>query len=141
MIWQNIPPWMKTPPDSEILVDGDNFMNVEGITQFEFPSEYVFFMMKYNGTCPTENRIISKSGREIIISHFLSLRHTDKNSIFRYLPSDKSFNLHHFAIAVDDAENIICFRVEDGTVIFVNLDNLTEDVIADSFKEFIEKLY
>ncbi len=141
MIWQHLPPWMKNPPDSEMLLDGDNFMHVEGITQFEFPDEYVFFMMKYNGICPTENHIVSKSGKEIAISHFLSLRHSDKNSIYRYLPSNSSFKLHHFAIAVDDDENIICFRVKDGAVIFVDLNNLTEDVVADNFKEFIDKLY
>lgn len=141
MTWQHLPPWMKNPPDPDMLVDGDNFMNVEGIIQFEFPEEYVFFMMKYNGGCPTENYITSKSGKEYSVNHFLSLHHKDKNSIYRYLPSNSSFELHHFAIAVDNDENIICFRVKDGAVIFVDLNNLTEDVIADSFKEFIKKLY
>ncbi len=141
MIWQNLPPWMKNPPDLEVLVDGDNFTNVESITQFEFPDEYVFFMMKYNGSCPTQNHVTSKSDKEYSLSHFLSLHRKDKNSIYRYLPLGKSFKLYHFAIAVDENENIICFRVKDGAIIYVNLDNLTEELIADNFKEFIEKLH
>jgi hypothetical protein len=117
----------------------DFISEFENKFNFKFPSEFKAIVMKYNGGRPVNNTY-KTSSKERTIKSFLSFNKDDKESIWNIdkydWNPDNDLITKYIPFANDSAGNLICFKKKDKSIIFLDMETLKSEHIADDFSEF-----
>lgn len=109
---------------------------------FVFPDSFKEIVKKNNGARPEMDIYDTNLTKERTIKSLLSFNKDDKESIWKIAEWNKGeLNEKFIAFAIDHFGNLICFHINDGTIIFVDMENLKTEIIADDFSCFLNKLY
>ena len=117
------------------------------ISEFEnefcyiFPDEYKQCVSQYNGGRPSKRIFDTSSSKEFEMKSLLSFNHYDRETIWSVNQRDDEFLTSYIAFATDSSGNLICFNRKDNSIIFVNDETNSVDMIASDFSSFLDSLY
>jgi hypothetical protein len=109
-----------------------------GIT---FDRTFIECATQNNGGRPSINSFDTDKAKERTIKSLLSFNENDAENIFKNNEILEKEATNVVAFAIDNFGNYICFSKENGTVIFYDFESGQTEHIADSFSEFLGKLY
>lgn len=114
----------------------------ENLSGYTFPGSFVDCVKKCNGGRPECRCFDTEAKKERAIKSLLSFNKEDKETIWKiYHWCKAELAGKYVPFAVDNFGNLICFDVENDTIIFLNNENVMPEKIADSFPEFLGGLY
>lgn len=135
----------------------------EKILDIQLPMNYIEFILESNGGMPEEDLvfdfydIVEKNNNTTDIREFYVFYDEDETAFDDIIKVNNNIRVEKllpnncFVITDDSAGNPICIKTsgeDEGNVYFCNQDFEDEDTgylamskVADSFKEFVEKIY
>lgn len=124
------------------LESEDSISEFERKYKFTFPDDFKETVLKYNRGYPELDVYDTDKTQERTIKHLLSFNKSDRTSIWKIIEWNKEeLDGKYIAIAIDSFGNLICFSIKDSSIIFIDLETLKTEMIANSFSEFLNKLY
>jgi hypothetical protein len=125
------------PLESEDLIS-----EFENSQEIDFPESYKELVKQYNGGRPVKDVFDTDVTKERTIKSLLSFNKEDRETVWKIAEWNKDELKNRFvAFGIDNFGNLICFKTSDLSVVFLDIETLSEEKIADSFSEFLEKLY
>ena len=125
------------PLESEKLID-----DFESLAGYIFPTEFRECVLRYNGGRPERRGFDTDKNAARELKSFLSFNHNDRETMWKIFAWNKAeLSNKYIPFAIDNFGNLICFNADNDKVVFVNHENLSIELIADTFSEFIEVLY
>lgn len=120
----------------------DNIDEFECLVKYAFPESFRKCVTNYNGGRPSKRVFDTDKRRERELKSFLSFNKEDRENVWKINEWNKSELLDRYiAFAIDNFGNLICFDANDDKVIFMDLEGVIIEDIADSFTDFLECLY
>lgn len=114
----------------------------ENLTGYELPKNYRNFVIEFNGGRPERKGFSTSAGESRELKSFLSFNPDDKETVWQaYERLKNEFNGRYLAFAIDNFGNLICFDINENSVIFLNHENLSVEYVTDSFTSFLNMLY
>lgn len=114
----------------------------ESTFKFEFPDSFKEVVANYNGGRPEKDVYDTNKTKERTIKSLLSFNKDDKETIWKIAEWNKDELKSDFiAFAIDHFGNLVCFSVSDKSVIFMDMETLKTETIANDFSAFLDKLY
>ena len=130
---------MKCDYIKELL--SENFIQeYENKAQVKLPQDFCEFIKLNNGGRPERELYDTYRMKERGIKKFLSFNKDDKESVWMALSLDNNFVGHYAPFAIDNYGNWLVFS-KKGKVVFYNHEDETIELVANSFSEFLQKLY
>lgn len=118
-----------------------NIERFENLMQATLPELFREFVKINNGSRPECPVFDTDNTKERVVNNFLSFNFHDHFSIFSaYENNEKMFESKYIPFALDVFGNFLCFN-KKFQIIFINHEDLTKEFVANSFDEFLEKLY
>ncbi len=122
---------------SESLIDG-----YEKIYHFKFPEVYKKCVLINNGGRPDKKTFITKNKNEHTLKSFLSFNTEDKETVWEITEWNREeLASKYIPFAIDNFGNLICFQKDNTYIAFINLDDMSCEIVSTSFDEFINSLY
>lgn len=116
--------------------------NFESKFNYKFPNSFISIVNKYNGGRPEKALFDTYMFNQRAIKSLLSFNEGDKETMWKISEWNKSeLNNEYISFAIDNFGNLICFSIEDNSVVFLELESLNVEKIADDFDTFINNLY
>lgn len=116
--------------------------NFESKFNYKFPNSFISIVNKYNGGRPEKALFDTDMSNQRAIKSLLSFNEGDKETMWKISEWNKSeLNDEYISFAIDNFGNLICFSIEDNSVVFLELESLNIEKIADDFDTFINNLY
>ena len=114
----------------------------EKMTGYKFPESFCECVRKNNGGRPSKKVFDTDRTKERVLKSFLSFNKEDRETVWK-ISEWNSVELgdKYVAFAIDNFGNLICFEKASGKVVFIELETLNVEVIADEFGGFIGRLY
>lgn len=130
--------WKRTKPlHSEDLIE-----DFEKEIEFSFPRSFRKIILKNNGGRPARFRFSTNKAVGRCIERFLSFYKEDLRSIWNILMTkNKDFERKYIPFAIDNFGNLICFDKHSRKIVFIFLETMEEEYVADNFDDFLKKLY
>ena len=121
--------------------------SVNLITEFEKTAKYTFcdsfktYITKNNGGRPNKRIFDTNKAKEREVKTFLSFNKDDKETVWKSFEACKEkLNDIFIPFAIDNFGNLICFNISNDNIIFLNHENLTIEIVAENFDDFIKTL-
>lgn len=118
------------------------------IDEYECLVRYVFCdsfrkcIAENNGGRPSKKVFDTDKERERAIKSFLSFNKEDRETVWKiYEWNKEELNDRYVPFGIDNFGNLICFDANNDKVIFLDHEDMTIEVIANNFCEFINNLY
>ena len=109
---------------------------------FEFPESFMDIVKNYNGAYPEINVFDTDKTKECVFEYLLSFNKEDDTNIWQIAEwNSNELGNEYIAFAADPFGNLICFSVSDKSVVFMNMETLSTEKIAENFSCFLNKLY
>lgn len=124
------------------LINLDIISEFENMVGYNFCEAFKNCVVCYNGGRPSKKTFNTnkKTGREI--KSFLSFNKDDLETVWKlYEWCKKELDNRYIPFAIDNFGNLICFEISNDNVIFINLENISIEFIANDFVSFLNKLY
>lgn len=125
------------PLKSEKLIN-----DFECLVCYEFPKEFRDCVLQFNGGRPERRGFDTNmnTGREL--KSFLSFNTDDRETVWKIYEWNKNeLSSNFLAFAIDNFGNLICFDTKNANVVFLNHEDLSVEHIANTFAEFLKRLY
>ena len=114
----------------------------EATFKFEFPVSFIDTVVNYNGGRPEMDVYDTDKTKERTIKSLLSFNKEDKETIWKIAEWSKDeLKDDYIAFAIDHFGNLLCFSVSDRSIVFMDMETLKTEMIANDFSTFIDKLY
>ena len=110
---------------------------------FRLPDSLKECIKKHNGGMPVPSKADSQSGNKYVFGGLLSFNEGDDDSVYDFISMFKEENgngLKMFPFGLDPFGNFFCVK-KDGSVVFWNHEDESEDRISSSFDDFIAHLH
>jgi len=114
------------------------------IEEYEKTTDYIFdtafkkCVMENNGGRPTKKVFDTEQTKKRELKSFLSFNHTDKETVWKILEWNREeLTDKYVPFAIDGFGNLICFDKKSKKVVFVNHEDLSIEIIANNFEEFL----
>lgn len=108
---------------------------------YALPDKFKECVIKNNGGRPSLNTFDTDIESNRVIKSFLSFNNDDKENIWEineYFSTD--CDMKYIAFAIDNFGNLICFSVDDNSIIFYEHEENKIEYIAESFTEYLSIL-
>lgn len=122
--------------------------SAELISEYEKKTGYVFdeafkkCVMENNGGRPAKKVFDTDKTKERELKSFLSFNREDRETVWKILEWNKEeLTDKYVPFVIDGFGNLICFDKSSKKVVFVNHEDLSVEVIANDFEEFMSGLY
>jgi len=110
-----------------------------------FPEDFKEVILKYNGASPIKMAYDTEKTKERVAEYLLSFSPNDLDNIYEAYDSIKERGFKELIpIMRDPFGNFICYDFTNKSnpkIMFWNHENNDVEYIANSFKEFLGKLY
>ena len=114
----------------------------EKTIKYSFPDDFKDCVVKNNGGRPQLKIFDTSVCKERAIKSLLSFNKDDKVTIWKINEwNAKELTNRFIAFAIDNFGNLICFDSNDNSVIFMDMETLKVELIANSFTGFLNCLY
>lgn len=124
------------------LLDSSLISAYEAEKGFLFPQSYRDFILENNGGSPVAEQFDTEKARGRVVKSFLSFNRDDRETIWKVSEwNSTEIGDSLIPIAMDPAGNLICFVKADSSIVFLDLESLSTEMIAESFQTFIKSLY
>lgn len=118
----------------------ENLINeVEELYGINLPKDYKAVVMYHNNGRPSINTFDTDVSSQHVFKKLLSLRKDDIETVYKSKKVLESIDPKLFPIANDPAGNLICLK--EGRIVYWLHENDSIIPIADSFTDFLKKLY
>jgi len=108
---------------------------------YELPDEYVNIVKQFNGGRPQNKLFLTEKQTEHQLKTFLSLNQDDRENIWDSFEWDSpAVAMRYLIFAVDGFGNLICLK-KNGSVVFFDHENNTEELVSQTFRDFLGALY
>lgn len=125
------------PLTSEELIN-----EFECMVKYSLPNDFKACVMEHNGGRPERRAFDTDVSKERELKSFLSFNKEDKETIWKIHDwNHEELKDKYVAFAIDNFGNLICFDVCSNRIVFMNLDDMSIEGIADDFESFIRNLY
>jgi cell wall assembly regulator SMI1 len=120
--------------------------NEEAISMFEFensiklPNDIISCVKQNNGGRPNKDTFDTQFSKERVFKTLLTYNKGDIEDVFSAFDMLKEEGHNLIPLASDPGGNFICYDTINGIVLWLHETNTTE-IIADTFTEFLSKLY
>lgn len=125
----------------------------EAYADYSFPEDFINCVILNNGGYPSLDVFDTDRTEERTIKSLLSFNKDDRETI--WMMNERSEDAEddeledgmedlperYVAFAIDDFGNLICFDKDNDNIVFYDHEEDETEYIADSFTEFLEKLY
>ena len=109
---------------------------------FEFPESFRDIVSEYNGAYPETDIYDTDKTKERTFKSLLSFNREDKMNIWKIAEwNSNELDNKYIAFATDQFGNLICFSISDKSVVFMDMETLSTETIAENFSCFLDKLY
>lgn len=121
--------------------------DIEKIEKFAKALDYALrddaesFLLEHNNGRPVKCAFDTQKTKERTIKKVLSYNSEDIENVYDFESVFKDSGLGLYPFATDSFGNFICFRKSDNTLVFWSLEDDGVEHIADSVREFVDKLY
>ncbi len=124
------------------LKSEDLIYEFERLVKYSFSDSFRKCIIENNGGRPSKKAFDTDKAKERELKSFLSFNKEDRETVWKIFEWNKDELTNKYVpFAIDNFGNIICFEVNTNKVVFINHENMSIEVIADDFEEFINKLY
>lgn len=124
------------------IKSADLIKDFEALVNYVFDDHFRRCVMNNNGGRPSKKAFDTDKSKERELKSFLSFNHEDKETVWKIFEWNKEELTDKFIpFAIDNFGNLICFDASNDHVVFINIENVTSEKIANSFAEFLELLY
>ena len=124
------------------LSSKENINDFECMVKHCFPDEFRKCVILYNGGRPSCKAFDTDKTKERELKSFLSFNKDDRETVWKIHEWNKEeLSNRYVAFAIDNYGNLICFDANNDSIIFLDHENMTTELIAVSFSEFIDNLY
>jgi hypothetical protein len=125
------------------LVDENTISEFEKIIGKELPDELKSDIKNYNAGRPEKRLFDTEKSQNKMVKGLLSFNKNDTNNVFSALewnigPDNKD---DFIVIGLDPFGNFICLDKDLEEIVYIYHDNFRIELIAENYKEFIEKLH
>ena len=124
------------------IISEDIIKEFEGETGYCFPDDFLQCVLEHNGGRPNNRTFNTEKTKERELKSFLSFNKNDKETVWKIMEWNKEeLSDRYVAFAIDNFGNLICFDTNNDCIVFVNLEIMSVEKIANSFHDFINCLY
>lgn len=124
------------------LSSADNINEFECLVKYAFPDDFRNCILSNNGGRPGKRVFDTNRNKERVLKSFLSFNKEDRETVWKIQDWNKEeLSDRYIPFAIDNFGNLICFDAENDKVVFLELEYVTVEQIADNFTEFMSKLY
>ncbi len=122
-------------------LDNKNLISeFENEAEHKFSNNFVVFVMKNNGSRPSNSVFYSNQNQERVMKSFLSFNKQDRETIWKmWNASNNDFKVKMIPFAIDHFGNLICFD-KNNAVVFYDHETETIEFVANDFDEFMNSL-
>lgn len=114
----------------------------ERLVKYKFCESFRKSVLNNNGGRPSKNCFLKEKSEERVLKSFLSFNKEDKENVwymFEWL--EKEIKKKYIPFAIDNFGNLVCFDKSNDKIVFVNNDNMSVQIVADTFDDFLKTLY
>ena len=124
------------------LKSEDLISEFEKAHNIEFPESFIELVRINNGGRPEKDIFDTDAAKERTIKSFLSFNKEDRETVWKIADwNEDVLKDAYVAFGIDNFGDLICFKKSDLSVIFLDTESVNEEMIADDFSAFIDKLY
>ncbi|OOF88611.1 hypothetical protein BKG94_05575 [Rodentibacter ratti] len=120
------------------IKDKNALINFEKNAGIQFPNDLKEIIFKFNNGRPSNKYFDTVSEKECEFKKLLSLNTDDTENIYDFLGLDTQFK-SLVAFASNSGGNLICLY--QGKIVYWKHESDQIEPLADTFSEFLEKLY
>lgn len=114
----------------------------ERLVKYNFCDAFKECIITNNGGKPSKSIFDTNKGKEHELKSFLSFNKEDKETVWRAFEwAEKETKNKYVPFGIDNFGNMICFDKNNDSVIFINHENMSVELIANNFEKFIDVLY
>ncbi len=109
---------------------------------YEFPNAFKECIKKNNGGRPEKSTFDTDKTKERYMKSLLSFN--KENSVNIWSVNEwvkKELAESYIAFAIDNFGNLICFDIDDNSIVFWDHETNKTESVAETFDEFLDKLY
>lgn len=126
----------------EELQDERSISEIEKMVGIKFPQDFVDCVKKYNAANPEPNSFDTDIEEGHVFDALLSFNNEDLDNIYSSIDGIEFFPYDTLApIALDPFGNFICYDKRTLQLKFWNHETGETEFIANTFTEFLDKLY
>lgn len=122
--------------------------SVDLIDDYECLVKYVFCdsfrkcIIANNGGRPSKKAFDTDKVKERELKSFLSFNKEDRETVWKIFDWNKDELTNKYVpFAIDNYGNLICFDANNDKIVFVNHEDMSVEIIADNFDNFLNMLY
>lgn len=120
----------------------DNINEFECLVKYAFPDDFRNCVLNNNGGRPGKRSFDTDRNKERVLKSFLSFNKEDRETVWKIQDWNKEeLSDRYIPFAIDNFGNLICFDAENDKVVFLELEHVAIEQVADNFTEFMSKLY
>lgn len=114
----------------------------EGLVNYTFNESFKNCVKENNGGRPAKKVFNTNKAKERELKSFLSFNHDDKETVWKIFEWNKEELANKYVpFAIDNFGNIIGFDSTNDKIIFLNHEDMSIELIADNFDDFLNALY
>lgn len=125
------------PLQSKDLID-----DYECLVKYVFGNSFRTCVLEHNGGRPGRRTFDTEVTKERELKSFLSFNREDKETVWKIFEwNQEELGSRYVPFAIDNFGNLICFDANNDKVVFIHLEDVSIEVIADTFDQFLDALY
>lgn len=125
------------PLKSQDLID-----DYECMVKYVFGNSFRNCVLEHNGGRPSRRTFDTEVKKERELKSFLSFNREDKETVWKIFEwNQDELGSRYVPFAIDHFGNLICFDANDDKIVFIHLEDISVEMIADTFDEFLDALY
>lgn len=114
----------------------------ERLVKYVFCDSFKKCVITNNGGRPSKRLFDTDKAKERELKSFLSFNREDRETVWKIFEWNKEeLTNQYIPFAIDNFGNMICFDVKNDKIVFVNHENMSVEIIANSFADFMNGLY
>lgn len=119
------------------LINEENIIKVEKEYKIKLPEVLKEIIKKNNAGYPKKEIFDTEKEKERVFKNLLSYNKDDQENIFEY---SNFFDKGLIPFALDPSGNVLCID-ENKAIVFYLIEINEKELVANSFEEFLKKLY
>ncbi|MCK5644959.1 MAG: SMI1/KNR4 family protein [Gammaproteobacteria bacterium] len=124
------------------LKENNLIEDFECAVTYEFPNSFKECVVNNNGGSPSLSAFDTNKTKERDMKSLFSFNKEDEENIWIMNEWDgNDLDNMFIAFAIDNFGNLICFDVNNDSIVFWNHETNETEFVANSFDEFLGKLY